>query len=81
MKNTKEMQAILTAIYCINLTCGKDKDITNLCEYAYHRCLNANHRMILLCTIGKSKEQIMPEVTELLERDTQYKKYMESKKK
>ena len=81
MKNTKEMQAILTAIYCINQTGNKDQDITNLCEYAYHRCFNANHRMILLCTIGKSKEQIMPEVTELLEHDTQFKKYMENKKK
>lgn len=81
MKNTKEMQAILTAIYCINLTGNKDKDITNLCEYAYHRCFNANHRMILLCTIGKSKEQIMPEVAELLDGETQFKKYMENKKK
>lgn len=80
MKNTKEMQAILTAIYCINLTGNKDKDITNLCEYAYHRCFNANHRMILLCTIGKSKEQIMPEVAELLDGETQFKKYMECKK-
>ena len=25
MKNTKEMQAILTAIYCINLTGSNDK--------------------------------------------------------
>ena len=77
MKNTKEMQALLTAIYCINLTGNKDKDITNLCEYAYHRCFNANHRMILLCTIGKSKEEILPEVMQLLEQETQYKKYLE----
>jgi hypothetical protein len=27
MKNTKEMQAILTAIYCINQTGNKDEDI------------------------------------------------------
>ena len=34
MKNSKEMQAILIAIYCINLTGNEDKDVTNLCEYA-----------------------------------------------
>lgn len=81
MKNTKEIQALLTAIYCINLTSSKDKDITNLCEYAYHRCLNANHRMILLCTIGKSKEEIMPEVMQLLEQETQYQKYLKENNK
>ena len=81
MKNTKEMQALLTAIYCINLTGSKDKDITNLCEYAYHRCFNANHRMILLCTIGKSKDEIMPEVMQLLEKETQYKKYLKENNK
>lgn len=46
MKNTKEMQAILTAIYCINLTDSKDVDITNLCEYAFNRCTNVNYRFI-----------------------------------
>lgn len=77
MKNTKEIQAILTAIYCINQTGNKDEDIRKICEYTFQRCLNANHRMILLCTIGKSKEQIMPEVNQILEHDTQYKKYLE----
>lgn len=81
MKNTKEMQAILTAIYCINQTGNKDEDIRKLCEYAYHRCFNANHRMILLCTISKSKEEIMPEVMQLLEQDTQYKKYLKENNK
>ena len=80
MKNTKEMQAILTAIYCINQTGNKDEDIRKLCEYAYQRCFNANHRMILLCTIGKSKESIMPELDEIL-KDTNFKKYMERKNK
>lgn len=81
MKNTKEMQAILTAIYCINLTGSKDKNITNLCEYAFTRCTDINFRMIALPTIGKSKDTIMPEVNELLDGETNYKKYLEAYKK
>ena len=81
MKNTKEMQAILTAIYCINLTGNKDKDITNLCEYAFTCCTNVNFRMIALQTIGKSKDTIMPEINELLDGETNYKKYLEIYKK
>ncbi len=77
MKNTKEMQAILTAIYCINLTGNKDKDITNLCEYAFTRCTDINFRMIVLQTIGKGKDTIMPEINELLDGETKFKKYME----
>jgi hypothetical protein len=37
--------------------------------------------MILLCTIGKSKEEIMPEVMQLLEQDTQYKNYLKENNK
>lgn len=81
MKNTKEMQAILTAIYCINMTGNKDKEITNLCEYAFTRCTDINFRMIALQTIGKDKNTIMPEINELLEGETNYKKYMEIKNK
>lgn len=81
MKNTKEMQAILTAIYCINLTGNKDKDITNLCEYAFTRCTDINFRVIALQIINQPKDKIMPEINELLDGETQFKKYMESKKK
>lgn len=80
MKNTKEMQAILTAIYCINLTGNKDDDITNLCEYAFTRCTDINFRMIALQTIGKDKDKIMLEINELLDGETNYKKFMEAKK-
>ncbi len=81
MKNTKEMQAILTAIYCINMTGDKDNDITNLCEYAFTRCTDINFKMIALQTIGRDKNTIMPEINELLEGETNYKKYMEMKNK
>lgn len=81
MKNTKEMQTILTAIYCINQTGKKDEDITNLCEYAFTRCTDINFRMIMLQIMGHPKENIMPEITELLYGETQFKNYMENKKK
>lgn len=81
MKNTKEMQAILTAIYCINLTGNKDKDITNLCEYAFTRCTDINFRMIALQIINQTKDTIMPEINKLLDGETKFKKYMECKKK
>ena len=81
MKNTKEMQAILTAIYCINLTGNKDEDITNLCEYAFTRCTNVNFRFIGLQLINQPKEKIMSEINELLNGETNYKKYLEAKKK
>ncbi len=81
MKNAKEMQAILTAIYCINLTGNKDEDITNLCEYGFTRCTNVNFRFIGVQLINQTKEKIMPEINELLNGETQFKKYMEAKKK
>jgi len=81
MKNTKEMQAILTAIYCINLTGNKDEDITKLCEYAFTRCTNVNFRFIGLQLINQTKDKIMPEVNELLDGETKYKKYLEDYKK
>ena len=81
MKNTKEMQAILTAIYCLNQTGNKDEDITKLCEYAFNRCTNVNYRFIGLHLINKTKDEIMPEINELLDGETNYKKYLEEHKK
>lgn len=47
MKNTKELDALITAIYCINRTNGnEDKDITNLCRYIFLHCTNGNPNML-----------------------------------
>ena len=78
MRNTKEIQAILTAIHCINYTNGnKDNDIHLIVDYAFRRLFGANTNLITLCCIGKTKEQIMPEIMQVLEADTQYKKYID----
>lgn len=73
MKNTKEARAILTAIYCINFTSEhKDDDINKIIEYAFMRLFESNTRLITLPCIGKTKDQIMPEIKHLLEADTEY---------
>lgn len=82
MKNMKEIQPILTAIFCLNRTNGhEDKDITLLLDYAFRRLFGANTNMLILACIGQTKEALMPTITELLENETQYKKYLEEHKK
>ena len=78
MKHTDEVQAILTAIFAINRTSEhEDKDITLVLDYAFRRLFGANTNLLLLSCIGKTKEQMMPEVREMLKTYTQYEKYME----
>ena len=82
MKNTKEIIPLLSAIYCINRTNGnEDKDIAELIEYLFLRCVNGNVNLLMLACIGKTKEQIMPEINELLDGETNFKKFSEAKKK
>ena len=78
MKHTDEVQAILTAIFAINRTSEhEDKDITLVLDYAFRRLFGANTNLLLLSCIGKTKEQMMPEVREMLKTYTQYEKYLE----
>ena len=80
MKNTKEIRALITAVYCINKTNGnEDKDITNLCRYIFLRCMNGNPNMLDILCIGKTKDELLPYLMQILEEETQYKKYMEDK--
>ena len=81
MKHTDELQPILTAIFAINRTSEhEDKDITLVLDYAFRRFFGANTNLLLLSCIGKTKEQIMPEVMKILKSDTQYEKYLEDYK-
>lgn len=82
MKNTKEVRAILTAIYCINQTSEhKDEDLAMICDYAFRRLLDANTNLLGLCCIKKTKEDLMPEILQILSEETQYMKYLEEYKK
>ncbi len=80
MKHTKELKAILAAIHCINFVSEhKDKDIYNLVDYAIQRCFEGSTNLISLCCIGHTKESIMPQITELLEGETQYLQFIKNK--
>lgn len=82
MKNTKEIKPVLSAIYCINRTNGnEDADITELLKYLFLSCMDRNVNMLMLACIGKTKDQIMPEINKLLDGETNYKKYLEEHKK
>ena len=61
MKNImKEVQAILTAIHCINFTSEhRDREINLICDYAFRRLFGVNTNIISLNCTGKTKEQIM----------------------
>ena len=81
MKHTDEVQAILTAIFAINRTSEhEDNDITLVLDYAFRRLFGANTNLLLLSCIGKTKQQMMPEVREMLKIYTQYEKYLEEYK-
>lgn len=82
MKHTNEVQSILTAIFAINRTSGhEDKDISLILDYAFRRLFGANTNLLMLACIGKTKEQLMPEVMQILKAGTQYEKYLEEYKK
>ena len=55
------------------------KDITNLCRYIVLRCMNGNPNMMDILCIGKTKDEILPYLMQILEEETFYKKYMEAK--
>ena len=73
MRNLKEVQPILTALYCINFTGDKDEDIDKIIKYAFNRILGYNTNLLTLACIGKSKEDAMKEINQFLSEETQYK--------
>ncbi len=78
MKNIKEAQPILTAIYCLNRTNeNEDKTIRLILDYAFRRLFGANTNLLTLCCVGKTYAQMYDEVLQLLKRDTDYEKYLE----
>ncbi len=81
MKNTKEVMPILTAIFCLNRAGEKNKQIELICDYAFRRLFNANTNLLTVACIGQTKEFVEQQVTEFLEKETAYKKYLEEYKK
>lgn len=82
MKHTNELEAILTAIFAINRTSEhEDKDISLILDYAFRRLFGANTNLLILACIGKTKEEIMPEIRQVLDSTTLYTQYLEEYKK
>lgn len=81
MRNTKEVQAILTAIFCLNRTGERNEQIDKVCDYAFRRLFGANTNLLSLACIGQTKEEMERQVNEMLEMETEFKKYLEEYKK
>ena len=80
MRNAKEVKAILTAVFCLNRTGNEDKDITLILDYAFRRLFGANTNLLMLACVGQNREEMGKAVIELLEQETEYKKYLEEYK-
>ena len=72
MKNTKEVKPILSAIYCINQVANKDKDIEKILQYAFNSIFDCNVNLLTLACIGKTKQEIMPEIKKFLSEETNW---------
>jgi hypothetical protein len=81
MRNTKELQSILTAIYYINRTGNDDEDIRHLLDYAFYRILNSSTNLLLVACVGRTKQDAMPEIMRILKEDTKYIEFLEKHKK
>lgn len=81
MRNTKEVQPILTAIFCLNRAGEKNERIDKICDYAFRRLFGSNTNLLPLACVGQAKEAIERQVNELLATDTAFKKYSEEYKK
>ncbi|MBR6778747.1 MAG: hypothetical protein IKM43_01155 [Clostridia bacterium] len=79
MKNLKELKALLSAIHCLNITGQRDKDITLLCEYTFNRIFGGTANLLSLACVGRKKDDIMPEIEQLLKEETKFIEYKESK--
>lgn len=73
MKNIKEIKSILTALYCINFLGNKDEDIDKILKYAFNSILSCNTNLLTLVCVGRTKEDVMPEIWQLLKEDTKFK--------
>lgn len=72
MRNIKEIKPILSALYCINFTNNKDEDMDKIIKYAFDSILGYNTNLLTLACVGKTKEDIMPEIWQILKEDTKF---------
>lgn len=77
MRNLKELNAILTAIHCINfISEPRNNEIFKLTDYAFRRIFGCNSNLKSMFCMGYTKEQVMSMLMKLLEDDTKYLDYL-----
>ena len=79
MKNLKELNAILTALYCINFKGSKDTDIDKIIKYAFSRLLDSNTNLLTLACVSREKKEVLEEVRQILEDETTFYKWCAEK--
>lgn len=72
MRHTDEIHAILAAIYCINETAAKDKDVAKLIEYAFYRVYKEDVYDLKELCADKQKPDVMPDLILTLQSETEY---------
>ena len=78
MKNTKELQPILTAIFALNETSEpRDYEMRVILDYAFRTFFGANTNLLTLACVGKKQEDILDEIHQLLDEETNFMKYIE----
>lgn len=77
MKKLDELKFLLVSILAINQTSEhRDSDISSILDYAFRKFYGSNTNLLTLACVGKTKEQIMPEVDKLLGY-TKFNQFME----
>ena len=71
MKNTKEISAILTAVFCLNRAGNENEDITLILDYAFRRLFGANTNLLMLTCLGHTLDEVKSSVMDLLEAETE----------
>ena len=51
---------------------NKDLEIAKICEYAFRKFLGANTNLLTLACIQRTKEDILPDIKQILQEDTNY---------
>lgn len=75
MRNETQLMPILKALFVLNRTGANDKDMSLILDYAFRTFHCCNTNILSLVCAGKTKEDMLPIVEQLLEEETNYMKY------
>ena len=79
MKRIKEIQPLLTAIYCYNHINANNDNIALLSEYGLHELCDANSNMIKLIACSGNKQDLINYINKFLTENTKYNDFIKLK--